>query len=129
MEPQPIEIIALSDVHASEDTRPEAGPSFLDPKHPENQPITPPYEPSAQQLRLGRIQTVALCWAVFAAGWNDGSLGPLLPRIQDFYGVSTPVVSALDSCSSKFTVRLPRRVHHLHISSSGVLESSCLFMV
>ncbi|KAJ7247822.1 major facilitator superfamily domain-containing protein [Mycena rebaudengoi] len=95
MEPQPIEIIALSNVPASEDTRPEAGPSFLDPKHPENEPITPPFEPSTQQLRLGRIQTVALCWAVFAAGWNDGSLGPLLPRIQDFYGLGYLVVSII----------------------------------
>ncbi|KAJ7252973.1 MFS general substrate transporter [Mycena rebaudengoi] len=98
MEPQPIEIIALSNVPASEDTRPEAG-SFLYPKHPENEPITPPFEPSAQQLRLGRIQTVALCWAVFAAGWNDGTqrlqLGYLVVSIIFIFQAVGSITGAL----------------------------------
>jgi hypothetical protein len=33
------------------------------------------------------IQFAALCWCFFLVGWNDGSTGPLLPRIQDFYHV------------------------------------------
>jgi hypothetical protein len=30
----------------------------------------------------------AMSCALFMAGWNDGTLGPLLPRIQEWYGVS-----------------------------------------
>ncbi|KAJ3890740.1 major facilitator superfamily domain-containing protein [Lentinula edodes] len=31
------------------------------------------------------IQLAALYWCMFLAGWNDGSTGPLLPRIQEVY--------------------------------------------
>ena len=34
-------------------------------------------------------QFVTLCWSLFLAGWNDGTTGPLLPRIQEVYHVST----------------------------------------
>jgi hypothetical protein len=34
-----------------------------------------------------KIQFAALCWFVCLEGWNDGSNGPLLPRIQKVYGV------------------------------------------
>ncbi|PVF93675.1 MFS general substrate transporter [Serendipita vermifera] len=37
----------------------------------------------------------AMCFALFLAGWNDGTLGPLLPRIQQVYGVNFAVVSVL----------------------------------
>ena len=30
---------------------------------------------------------MTLCWSLFLAGWNDGSTGPLLPRIQTVYHV------------------------------------------
>lgn len=33
-------------------------------------------------------QFVTLCWSLFLAGWNDGTTGPLLPRIQEVYHVS-----------------------------------------
>ena len=29
-----------------------------------------------------------LCFSVFVNGWNDGTNGPLLPRIQEYYNVS-----------------------------------------
>lgn len=35
----------------------------------------------------------ALCVSLFMCGWNDGSTGPLLPTIQDHYGVSIAAVS------------------------------------
>ena len=44
--------------------------------------------PTKQEARLARAQFLALCWALFVIGWNDGSTGPLLPRIQKFYDVS-----------------------------------------
>ncbi len=37
--------------------------------------------------RRGWIQFAALCLAIYVAGWNDGTLGPLLPRLQEVYHV------------------------------------------
>ena len=45
----------------------------------------------AQRLRA-RIQFATLCWTLYLAGWNDGSTGPLLPRIQKVYDVGVPVI-------------------------------------
>lgn len=42
-----------------------------------------------KQKNTEKIQFAALCWCLFLAGWNDGSTGPLLPRIQDVYNVPT----------------------------------------
>ena len=33
-------------------------------------------------------QFFSLCLAMFLAGWNDGSNGPLIPKIQSVYHVS-----------------------------------------
>lgn len=33
------------------------------------------------------IQLATLCWFVYLEGWNDGTNGPLLPRIQRVYNV------------------------------------------
>lgn len=38
--------------------------------------------------RKARVQFATLCWSIFVVGWNDGTLGPLLPRLQEFYHVS-----------------------------------------
>lgn len=42
---------------------------------------------SGLQKRNSMIQFLALCWCIFLVGWNDGSTGPLLPRIQEDYRV------------------------------------------
>jgi fucose permease len=42
-----------------------------------------------------KIQFVTLCWFVCLEGWNDGSNGPLLPRLQKVYGVGYAVVSLI----------------------------------
>jgi hypothetical protein len=41
-----------------------------------------------QQRNIALIQYVTLLWPMIVAGWNDGSTGPLLPRIQEVYHVS-----------------------------------------
>ncbi|KAJ3726717.1 MFS general substrate transporter [Lentinula raphanica] len=41
------------------------------------------------------IQFGALCWCFVLEGWNDGSVGPLLPVIQAYYSVGFAVVSLL----------------------------------
>ena len=40
-----------------------------------------------KQKNKARVQFLALCWTLFLAGWNDGTTGPLLPRIQLVYKV------------------------------------------
>ena len=44
--------------------------------------------PTKKEERVARAQFLALCWALFVVGWTDGSTGPLLPKVQTFYGVS-----------------------------------------
>jgi hypothetical protein len=39
------------------------------------------------QRRLVKIQFAAISYAHFVCGWNDGSTGALLPRIQRVYNV------------------------------------------
>lgn len=39
------------------------------------------------QKKAEKIQFATLCWSIFLAGWNDGTTGPLLPRIQEVYHV------------------------------------------
>ncbi|KAG0699326.1 MFS general substrate transporter [Suillus ampliporus] len=45
-----------------------------------------------QRLRA-RVQFATVCGSMYVAGWNDGSTGPLLPRIQTVYGLNFAVVS------------------------------------
>jgi hypothetical protein len=40
-----------------------------------------------EQARIARIQLFTISWTMFLLGWNDGSVGPLLPRIQEVYRV------------------------------------------
>ena len=49
-----------------------------------------------QEARSARAQFLALCWALFVIGWCDASTGPLLPRIQKFYGVGWPSAIPFD---------------------------------
>ncbi|KAG1840110.1 MFS general substrate transporter [Suillus tomentosus] len=46
-----------------------------------------------------KIQFVTLCLFNYLCGWNDGSNGPLLPRIQKVYGVGYAVVSLIFICA------------------------------
>ncbi|KAI0074463.1 MFS general substrate transporter [Panus rudis PR-1116 ss-1] len=41
------------------------------------------------------IQYAVLCFSLFMAGWNDGTTGPLLPRIQEVYHVNFAIVSLI----------------------------------
>lgn len=37
-----------------------------------------------------KIVLASMLAALFTAGWNDGTIGPLLPRVQHVYGVRRP---------------------------------------
>ncbi|KAJ6595845.1 major facilitator superfamily domain-containing protein [Mycena vulgaris] len=46
-----------------------------------------------QHVLRERLQLFALYWCMFLAGWNDGTAGPLIPRIQKVYHVGFAVIS------------------------------------
>ena len=37
--------------------------------------------------RKSWLQFAALCMSIYVAGWNDGTTGPLVPRLQEVYHV------------------------------------------
>lgn len=43
-----------------------------------------------KQKRAEVLQLMALYWSIFYVGCNDGSIGPLVPRIQQVYQVNVP---------------------------------------
>ncbi|KAG2145421.1 major facilitator superfamily domain-containing protein [Suillus bovinus] len=47
-----------------------------------------------QRVRA-RVQFATVCGSMYLAGWNDGTTGPLLPRIQKVYGLNFVVVSLI----------------------------------
>jgi hypothetical protein len=67
--------------------------------------------------RLGAVHFAALCWSFFVEGWNDGSTGPLLPTIQNYYHVRA-TLSCVPACAlMRFIIyagELCRRIDDLH---------------
>ncbi|KAG2358309.1 major facilitator superfamily domain-containing protein [Suillus spraguei] len=51
-------------------------------------------ESSASRLRA-RVQFATVCGSMYLIGWNDGTTGPLLPRIQKVYDLNFAVVSLI----------------------------------
>jgi hypothetical protein len=47
-----------------------------------------------RQRLLAKVQFATVCFTMYLAGWNDGTTGPLLPRIQEVYHVG-----GFDPCS------------------------------
>ena len=48
-----------------------------------------------EQHRKVNIHFCTMCFSMFLLGWNDGSTGPLLPRIQEVYHVRAREVSVI----------------------------------
>ncbi|KAH0578292.1 hypothetical protein H2248_003918 [Termitomyces sp. 'cryptogamus'] len=48
-----------------------------------------------QHTTTAHVQFVALFMPLFLAGWNDGTTGPLLPKIQSAYDVNFTIVSLI----------------------------------
>lgn len=47
-----------------------------------------PSEKQSSRYRwYARLHFAAICWCFFLQGWNDGTAGPLLPRMQSVYHV------------------------------------------
>ena len=47
------------------------------------------FEVTPRMKRDAILQFAVLCFSIFVSGWNDGTLGPLLPRLQAVYHVSS----------------------------------------
>ncbi|KAF8966644.1 major facilitator superfamily domain-containing protein [Flammula alnicola] len=54
-----------------------------------------PTERTPEQKAVSRVQFAALCWTLTLGGWNDGSTGALLPRIQKVYNVEFIILSLI----------------------------------
>lgn len=52
------------------------------------EPSTITSHTARRQNRRSILHFAAVCWCFFLEGWNDGSVGPLLPVIQAHYSVS-----------------------------------------
>ncbi|KAJ6545331.1 major facilitator superfamily domain-containing protein [Mycena capillaripes] len=52
------------------------------------------FNPSGHVIRAW-LQLCAIYFSMFLAGWNDGSSGPLIPRMQKFYNVGFLIVSLI----------------------------------
>ncbi|KAI5897112.1 MFS general substrate transporter [Schizophyllum commune H4-8] len=83
---------------------PEAFLYYEGPPSPSPPPRTPSVHFSVQsaqegrtgrQVREGYLQLFAVFWSMILLGWNDGTTGPLLPRIQTVYDVNYTIVSLL----------------------------------
>ncbi|KAI8976674.1 major facilitator superfamily domain-containing protein [Trametes punicea] len=73
-------------------------PSSLAPSHVANSETgsTAPAISAAQKAvfrRKSLVHFLALCYCVFCMGWNDGTTGPMLPRIQAHYHAGFALVS------------------------------------
>lgn len=89
----------------------ENGSDETEVEYTETTPLVQPSKPlSNTQERKARIQFLALCWSLFVLGWTDGTVGPLLPRIQQFYDVSLALKSVRGSDLT--VVRLDMRKFH-----------------
>ncbi|KAI0631011.1 MFS general substrate transporter [Trametes polyzona] len=93
------------DVLPSRDDDVEIAPSFPSSLAPsirledaEDTDSTAPAISAAQKAvnrRKNAIHFATLCFTIFLNGWNDGTTGPLLPRIQSYYHLGYAVVSLL----------------------------------
>ncbi|KIM36794.1 hypothetical protein M413DRAFT_77791 [Hebeloma cylindrosporum] len=74
---------------------PEDSPGDLETTAPETTDL-PPAKRERQTLKeeiTAMTQHRSLCWSLFSLGWAMGSIGPLLYRIQQFYGVGLSELS------------------------------------
>ncbi|KAF9224392.1 MFS general substrate transporter [Gyrodon lividus] len=90
-----------------------------------------PQMKSKTQRFRGQMQFVALCWFIYLEGWNDGSNGPLLPRIQRVYGVGYVVVSLIFvfACLGFITGALSNVVLTERLGFGKVMVLGSLFQV
>ena len=76
--------------------------------------------------RKAWLQFSVLCLSIYVSGWNDGALGPLLPRLQDVYHVSICTLAPfLVLMVFRLTGWIRRGLSHLHRQLHCELSSLC----
>jgi len=78
--------------------------------------VSTPTAIDGKARRRANIQFAAMCFTLFLAGWNDGTTGPLLPRIQEVYHVCLPrrtIIQFTDVTLRQFAGRICCRFAHL----------------
>jgi hypothetical protein len=78
-------------------------------KDSDNAANSAPTDPFVTHKWRAYMQFASVCFSLFMAGWNDGTTGPLLPRIQEFYHVS---LTKWAEGFHKLTNRRAGRIHH-----------------
>ncbi|KAK7034020.1 hypothetical protein VNI00_012451 [Paramarasmius palmivorus] len=86
------------------------------------------------QHRREKLQLGALFWCMFLAGWNDGTTGPLLPRIQVHYkahvsSFPSSIDSGLAGLSAKPLFKTIVVGAILHMTASGLQSARLPFAV
>ena len=66
-----------------------------------------PANPTPEQNRKRHVHFITLCACFILEGWHDGSLGPLLPRIQQTFHVG-----------HRPSKNLFQKIDHMHILRS-----------
>lgn len=83
---------------------------------------------AAVHKRKSLVHFAALCGCLFVNGWNDATTGPMLPRVQEKYGVSHHGVLSVGSPGNWLTPDSPARIRCRlpHIRVWGGRERLCL---
>ena len=83
------------DPEVAESSLSERAPSFLTGDDMTSPAPTVSAAQKAEYRRKSNLHFLALCWGVFGMGWNDGTTGPMLPRIQEHYHVRLARIDVL----------------------------------
>ena len=81
-----LEVVTHPTARSTHGSSQEGGERELEAGQPATEPSAPRSR-TREQIRAGHLQFFAACYASMLAGWNDGTTGPLLPQIQQVYGV------------------------------------------
>ncbi|KAL0565192.1 hypothetical protein V5O48_016836 [Marasmius crinis-equi] len=93
---------------------------------------TSPFIQTKSQSTIAYAQIVALAWTLFLSGWNDGTIGPLLPKIKAVYHLSDTVVSLVfvfaclgSICGACLNVPLSGRLRFGKVLVLGMMLGLC----
>ncbi|GFZ44913.1 hypothetical protein JCM24511_02639 [Saitozyma sp. JCM 24511] len=131
--------LAFDSVKPPSRTRGESGPrKFFNRQH--GQKMNRRHGSSSRQPPEGKRLTMmmwrsgTLWFVLFMGGWNDGSTGPLIPRLQDHYNVDFAIISLVwivnfAGClaSSVIVGPLTERFGFSYVCGAGLCIQACAF--